>query len=91
MKSSFKIDFADLTGNGIEPIVEVTLGDKSVEDKLLKTLVQSCEGNLKITYFSGGNSNCSIRFDDNLEMKPACDQESSKISPIKFILSKNDR
>ena len=38
MKSSFKIDFANLTGEGFEPIIKVVIGDEDMEDKLLKTL-----------------------------------------------------
>lgn len=43
MKSSFEIDFADLTGNGIEPIIRIEIGDETMEDKLLKTLFQSTD------------------------------------------------
>ena len=49
MKSSFKIDFADLTGEGFEPIIKVVIGDEDMEDKLLKTLFQSTD-NLNINY-----------------------------------------
>ena len=47
MKSSFKIDFANLTGEGFEPIIKVVIGDEDMEDKLLKTLFQSTD-NLNI-------------------------------------------
>jgi hypothetical protein len=51
MPSSFTIDFADLSGKGIEPIIRVHIGNGSVEDKLLRTLFQSTD-NLKITYYT---------------------------------------
>jgi len=49
MKSTFTIDFADLTGNGIEPIIRVYIGDDGVEDKLLRTLFQSTD-KLEVNY-----------------------------------------
>ena len=51
MKSTFTIDFADLTGNGIEPIIRVYIGDDGVEDKLLKTLFQSTD-KLEVNYYT---------------------------------------
>lgn len=56
MKSSFKIDFADLTGEGIEPIIRVVIGDEDMEDKLLKQLFQSTD-NLNVNYVESPNEN----------------------------------
>jgi hypothetical protein len=55
MKSTFIIDFADLTGNGIEPIIRIQIGDGGVEDKLLKMLLQSTDV-LHICYENSGAS-----------------------------------
>ena len=47
MKSSLKIDFADLTGEGIEPIIVATVIDSDdPRDKLVKTFFQSLHNGL---------------------------------------------
>lgn len=63
MKSTFTIDFADLTGNGIEPIIRVYIGDDGVEDKLLSTLFQSTD-KLEVNYVQPD------RPTNNLEERP---------------------
>lgn len=43
MKSTFIVDFADLTGNGIEPIIRIYIGNDNTDDKLLRALFQSTD------------------------------------------------
>lgn len=47
MKSSLKIDFADLTGEGIEPIIVANVIESDdPRDKLIQTFFQSLGGGL---------------------------------------------
>lgn len=65
MKSSFKIDFADLTGEGIEPIIRIEIGDETTDDKLLKWLFQSTD-QLNVHYLNDPNEKNQNMVNKNL-------------------------